>query len=132
MIEAQIGAALKARLAAIPVDIEIAWPNRDYSPNGTRFLAADIIPSPKERIGVAAIHRTAGQLSIIVATQMNNGSGEGNGVADAIAAHFPADLRLPLSGGGAVRITGEASMRQGFADAGYWRTPVLVPYEVLR
>lgn len=132
MIAAQIGAALKARLASLTFTpaLPVAWPNRDFVPAGDHLTAA-IVPAEAQRLGVKAMHRYAGTLVVTVCTQGGRGSGEGDGKADAVAAHFAADLRLPLSGGGSLRITQAPSVREGFIDAGFWRTPVLIPFEVL-
>lgn len=132
MIAAQIGAALKARLSELIFTpaLPVAWPNRDFAPNGDH-LAVAIVPAEAQRLGVKAMHRYAGTLSITVVSTGGRGSGEGDGKADAVAAHFPADLKLTLAGGATLRITQSPSVREGFIDAGYWRTPVLVPFEVL-
>lgn len=132
MKAALIGAALKSHLAALTFSpaIPVAWPNRDFKPNGDHLTAA-IVPAEAQRLGVKAMHRFSGTLVVTVCTQGGRGSGEGDGKADAVAGHFPADLRLTLSDGGTLRITQAASVREGFIDAGYWRTPILIPFEVL-
>ena len=45
MIASQVGAALKARLAALTFNptIPVAWPNKDFTPSGDRYLAAAIV-----------------------------------------------------------------------------------------
>ncbi len=132
MIASQIGAALKARLSSLTFTpaLPVGWPNRDFVPSGDHLTVA-IVPAEAERLGVKAMHRRAGNMVVTVCTAGGKGSGEGDGKADAVAAHFPADLRLSLSGGGSLRITQAPSVREGFIDAGYWRTPVLIPFEVL-
>lgn len=132
MIASQIGAALKARLASLTFSpaLPVGWPNRDFVPTGDHLTVA-IVPAEAQRLGVKAMHRFAGSMVVTVCTAGGKGSGEGDGKADAVAAHFPADLRLSLSGGGSLRITQAPSVREGFIDAGYWRTPVIVSFEVL-
>lgn len=132
MTAALTHAAIKARIEALTFTpaMPVAWPNKDYSPTGERFLQVAIVPAPMERLGVAAKHRRAGSVVITVASRANNGSGEGDGLADAVAAHFPADLKL-TAGTKAVRITSTPSIREGFQDGGFWRTPVVIPFEVL-
>lgn len=132
MIAAQIGAALKARLATLAFSpaIPVGWPNRDFVPTGDHMTVA-IVPAESQRLGVTAMHRFAGSMVVTVCTAGGKGSGEGDGKADAVAAHFAADLRLPLSGGNTLRITQAPSVREGFIDKGYWRTPVTIPFEVL-
>lgn len=125
-------AAIKARIAALTFSpaIPVAWPNKNFAPSGDRFLQVAIVPAPMQRLGVSAKHRRAGSVVITVASKENNGSGESDGLADAVAAHFPADLKL-AAGAKAVRITETPSIRDGFLDGGYWRTPVVIPFEVL-
>ena len=133
MNAAPIGAALKARLDAMHFNpaMPIAWPNRKYVPDGSRHLVAEIIRAPKDRLTIADHHRTAGSLVVTVVTPVNNGSGEADSLADAVAAHFPTDLRISLTGGGSIRVTAAPSARDGFRDGAYWRTPLTIPFEVL-
>ena len=132
MTAAAIGAALKARLGSLTFApaIPIAWPNKDFTPTGDRFLQAALVPAPNRRLTIDARHRRAGSLVVTVASRANNGSGEGDGLADAVAAHFPADLTL-TAGGSRLRVTEDPSIREGFIDGGYWRTPVIIPWEVI-
>jgi len=134
VIAAQIGAALKAKLAALSFspEIPVAWPGRDFDPAGLdKYLVAAIENAPNERLGIKAMHRRAGSLIVTVCSRMNRGSGQGDGIADAVADHFPCDLRLDLSGGSRLRVTTAPSVRGGYQDGGTWRTPVVIPFEVL-
>ena len=130
MTAAATHAAIKARIETLAATfspaIPVAWPNRDYQPTGDRFLQVAIVPAPNQRMTLDALHRRAGSVVVTVASKVNTGSGEGDGIADAVAAYFPADLRF--SG---VRVTSAPSVRDGMQDAGFWRTPVIVPFEVL-
>lgn len=132
MTAAAIGAALKARLGTLSFApaIPIAWPNKDFTPTGDRFLQATIVRAPNQRVTIRAQHRRSGSLVVTVASRVNNGSGEGDGLADAVAAHFPADLML-AAGANRLRITEDPSIRDGFLDGAFWRTPVVIPFEVL-
>lgn len=125
-------AAIKARIEALTFTpaIPVAWPNKDYQPTGDRFLQVAIVPAPAQRMTLDALHRRAGSVVITVASRPNNGSGEGDGLADGVAAHFPADLKL-TAGSQRLRITASPSIREGFLDGGFWRTPVVIPFEVL-
>lgn len=130
MTAAATHAAIKARIETLAATfspaIPVAWQNRDYQPTGARFLAVAIIPAPAQRMTIDALHRRAGSVVVTIASATNIGSGEGDGLADAVAADFPADLRF--SG---IRITASPSIRDGFIDGGFWRTPVVIPFEVL-
>lgn len=132
MSAAQHGAALKARLAALVFseDTPIAWPNKDFAPTGDRHLVAQIVRAPNERITIKGQNRKSGSLVVTVASRAGIGSGEGDGIADAVAAWFPVDLILPTALG-RLRIATTPTIRDGFQDGGYWRTPVVIPFEVL-
>lgn len=132
MAASQIGAALKARLAALVFSpaIPVAWGNINYVPTGSRFLVVQIARAPNQRMTIAKGNRQVGSLVVTVASVAGNGSGEGEGIADAIEAWFPVDLTLPMASG-RLRITATASIRDGYENAGYWRTPVVIPFEVL-
>lgn len=132
MSASQIGAALKARLAALVFSpaISVAWPNKDFVPAGDRYIVASIIRAPNQRVTIKGANRYSGTMVVIVGTKTGVGSGEGDGVADAVASHFPADLILPMAFG-RLRITATPTIRTGYPDAGFWRTPVAIPYEVL-
>jgi hypothetical protein len=130
MTAAATHAAIKARIEALAATFSpampVAWPNRDYQPTGDRFMQVAIVPAPAQRMTIDALHRRAGSVVITIASKVNTGSGEGDGLADAVAAYFPADLQF--SG---VRVTSDPSIRDGMQDGGFWRTPVVIPFEVL-
>jgi hypothetical protein len=132
MTAAAIGAALKARLSSLTFSEEtpVAWPNRDFAPSTDRWMTAQIVHAPNQRLTIGNRNRRAGSFVVTVASRTNAGSGEGDGIADAVAAHFPADLAI-TAGTGTIRVTETPSVRQGFQDGGYWRTPVTIPFEVL-
>jgi len=134
MTAATTHAAIKARIEALAATFSpvmpVAWPNKDYTPTGSRFMQVAIVPAPNQRMTIDALHRRAGSVVITVASKVNNGSGEGDGIADAVADYFPADIRFPASSN-AVRITAAPSIREGFLDGGFWRTPVVIPFETL-
>ena len=133
MPAAQIGAAIKARLDLLAFNpaIPVAWPNRDFTPDGSRYLAAMIEAAPNRRLTIGGRHRYSGSMIVRACIPLNGGSGQGDGVADAIAAHFPADLSITLSGGSVLRVPEAPSVRGGYRDDGYWHTPVIIPFEVL-
>lgn len=131
MSQAEIGAAIKTRIASLTFSpaMPVAWPNKDYTPAGERFLQVQILPAPNTRLTLGGRHRLAGSIILTVASKPGNGSGEGDGLADAVAAHFPCDLVL-TAGDHRLRITEAPSIRDGFLDNGFWRTPVVIPYEL--
>jgi len=135
MSQSAIGAAIKAQIATLSFSpaIPVAWPNKDFKPptgDNARFLQVQIIPAPNERMTLNGRHRRSGSVVITVASRVNNGSGEGDGLADAVAEHFACDTIL-TAGGQRLRITEAPSVREGLLDGGYWRTPVVIPYELM-
>ena len=142
MKAAEVGAALKARLASLTFNPprRVVWPNRDFPITEKRnsravpaesFLAASIVRVPNERLTIAGQTRFAGTLVVVVASAAGVGSGEGDSIADAVAAHFPQDLALPVASGSTVRITEAPSIRDGYLDGSFWRTPVQIPFEAI-
>lgn len=129
----EIGDALKARLASLTFSpaIPIAWPGRDFTPDGSRYIVADVVKSPNDRLTLGAGNRWSGSFIVTPCALAGRGSGEGESLADAIAAHFPVDLALALAGGGSLFISAVPSVRSGFQDAGYWRTPVVIPFRAM-
>lgn len=138
MSQSAVGAAIKDRVATAAASfapaIPVAWPNKDFvpptDPHNPRFLQVQIIPAPQERMTMNGRHRRSGSVVLTVASRPNNGSGEGDGLADAVAAYFPCDHVL-TAGGQRLRVTEAPSIREGFIDGGYWRTPVVIPYELM-
>jgi hypothetical protein len=128
---ARLKEAVSLAAASFATAIPVAWMNRDYTPDGERFIQADIIPAPAERLTVGGRHRNAGSLVLTLASKSNIGTGQALGIADAIAAAFPCDLRLTGTDDKTIRITAQPSIRQGFIDKGFWRTPITIPFEVL-
>ncbi|MCU0732549.1 MAG: DUF4128 domain-containing protein, partial [Hyphomonas sp.] len=124
-------AALAAVADGFSPAIPVAWENRDFTPPEGRHFVADFIPAPKERLTIGTHHRAAGSLAVVVASRTNMGTGEALGLAGAIVAGFPCDTRLETTDGKTIRITAEPSIRQGFKDGGWWRTPVIIPWEVI-
>jgi len=130
MIAAEIGAALKARVASLVFSpaIPVAWPGRDYTPTGIRFLAVQIEGLPNQRLTIGGTSRITGFVSVNVAIPAGKGTGEADSIADAVAAHFPVDLRETLPSA-TLRITETPSVRGGYRDGAYWRVPVIIPFE---
>lgn len=134
MTAALVHETLKKRLdlLAISPTIKTVWPNYDHKPDGKAHLVAEIIPAPNSRLTIKGRNRIAGSLVITVAVPIGGGSGQATAYADAVVAHFPVDLRLPVAGGNFVRITETPTVRAGFRDGAYWRVPVTAPFEYLQ
>jgi hypothetical protein len=130
---AAITAAMKSHMADLQFSpaIPVAWPNRDFDPsNAARFLVVQFVRADNERVAISTKHRYYGSMVVTVFSRTDRGSGEADGLADGVAAHFPADLRIPFNDG-TIRISDAPSIKDGFLENGRWRTPVVVKYEVL-
>lgn len=129
-----ISDALKAHMAALTFSpaIPIGWPNRDITPpvDGSRYMVFSIVRAASQRTTIGGGNRWSGSIVVNIATPPGKGSGAGDSLADAVAAHFPADLAL-AAGDNRLRITGTPYAREGYADAGMWRTPLVIPFEVM-
>jgi hypothetical protein len=128
-----ISDALKARMASLTFSpaIPIGWPNRDFTPPADgRFMVFSIVRAENERLSIGSVTRFSGSVVVNIATTSNAGSGEGDSLADAVANHFPVNLVLPITGG-KVRVTRRPTVREGYEDAGKWRTPVIIPFEAV-
>lgn len=133
--EGAIKETLLARLATLvlaPVH-PVAWPNVNFTaPQGNRYLEVRVVPNTVDRmiIGADGPHLRQGFLQINVRDGLNQGT-RVDDIAGAVAAHFPADLRLHHALGVSVRITADAepnSMLVETSPPGVV-VPVLVPWE---
>lgn len=129
-----ISDALKAHMAALTFSpaIPIGWPNRDFTPpaDGSRYMVFAIVRAANQRMTLGGGNKWSGSIVVNIATPSGKGSGAGDSLADAVAAHFPADLALDASGA-RLRVTGTPFAREGYTDAGMWRTPLVIPFEVM-
>lgn len=127
-----IETALGQRLAALPNVPPIAWPNANYDPKATGAVPyVEFVHSPVQRLDDtidASDERQEGLALMTVVIARGQFTGPANALADAIAAHFPNGLRLPLSTGDDVMMAKPTDVIQGFTDGIYWRVPVRVTY----
>jgi hypothetical protein len=128
--------ALYARLGSLvlsPVH-PIAWRNVNFTkPASNRYLEARFVPNDNSRFGVdGGPHDRFGFLQVNVRDALNTGS-RVEGIAGAVAAHFPADLPLYGDLGVKVRITKDTDPGEMIVETtppGVM-VPVLIPYECL-
>lgn len=128
-MESEIETALMERLAAMPALPDVAWPNVD-APATLPRLEVAVFRNDTQRLTIGGIHRRPGILQVTVCTQLGRGGRDANELAEDVAAHFPADLRLP-AGSVAVRITKAPAIAGGIPDAAAWRVPVSISFETL-
>lgn len=105
----------------------IAWPNDDFTPNGTYIEFRHV---PGERVDEVISGGFAYQNGIVLLTVVTPSGGfatAANTLAAQIATRFPKALRLP-AGGGNVVISAPANPGTPFQDGAYFRKPVSVRY----
>lgn len=133
-VEADIFSALMARVASLPGDTPVAWPNKQYPPEGQSraptYLVVSVVPNRPLRPHISSddehIHR--GILNISVLSPLNGGAGGRPDLPGQVAAHFAADTRM-RSGDTTIRVVEHPQVAQSYRDEDRWRTPVLVWYE---
>ncbi len=133
--EGAIEEVLLARLATLVLSPAhpVAWPNLNFTkPNDNRYLEALFAPNATNRMLIDSDgpHQRIGFLQVNVRDGLNKGS-RITDIAGAVAAHFPADLKLSHALGLIVRITADAevgSMLVETTPPGVL-VPVLVPFE---
>ena len=122
-IETALGQHLEAMTDCPP----IAWPNKDYEPNG---LYVEFTHSP-----TTAIDDTIdcvgpyyiGLVLITVIAPLDGFTTQSLEVAHAIATRFPKGLRLD-AGDGKVLVNAAPSLVPAFKDGVNWRQPVRIAY----
>ena len=133
-VEGHIEAAVFARVAALSLSpaMPVAWPNAAFNPPPAGYLRVSHIPNINRRlfIGSDGPHQRLGLLQISVFVPLNEGASKATEIADAVAAHFPPDLRM-RSGGVTVRVERAPEIAQGMPDDTYWHVPVVVRYQAI-
>jgi hypothetical protein len=134
-VEAQIGEALFARLAALTLSpvLLVAYPNAVFPPAGsdkpTTYLKASLLRVGAQGIGISAWDEHAGILQVDVLSGSQSGEVKPLQIADAVAAWFGRGTRLT---NGSVQVDVYETPRIGPAIAddgnGYEQIPVSVRY----
>jgi hypothetical protein len=137
-VESQITEALLQRLAALTLSpaLQVAWPNIDFpgkNPDGSpkvkpeTYLEARQLRAGTEALGISAWNDHAGIFQVDVVYSKQDGAIKATQIADAVAAHFPRNLRL-ANGSIVVRIDEPPQVAAPVPDAPYTRTPVSIRY----
>ncbi len=113
--ESKIAAALFERLADYTAH-PIALPNSKFDkPGNHRYVEPRFVPNSSERI-IDGPHRQFGLLQINVHWSKNRGETEPRAAAEAVAALFPCDDKIPADGF-RLRITDKPDLRDLIVDA---------------
>lgn len=120
--------AIGQHLAGMTDCPPIAWPNKDFTPNGTYI---EFRHAPNERIdntidAIGAYQR--GLFLLTVVTAQDKFTTPANAIAKDIMARFPKGLRLDAGEDGTVLVYDPPSPGTGFPEGAYWRQPITIPY----
>lgn len=136
-VESQITEALLARLAALTLSpaLQVAYPNVPFPAAGAvkpdTYLEANQLRAETQGIGISAWNEHAGVLQVDVVYKAEDGAIKPTQIADAVADHFPRNLRL-ANGSIVVHINERPSIAAPISDAPYTRTPVSIRYRVFK
>lgn len=130
-VETSIWLALRARIASLVLNpiLPIAWPNESFTPPATGYLRVSHIPNVNRRLFHKGTdpHERLGLLQVDVFARQNQNAAVAVEIAGQIAAHFPADLRLPY-GGIRCQVTKAPDIAQAMRDGTFWMVPVTISY----
>lgn len=130
------GEALEVYLRELQGLPQIIWPNtkEDTPKDGQGYVILHLKVAhnylPPTRIGIdPRLQRRLGVMTIAIVGPRDRGQGASNDLGKALIAAFPADMRLPVEGGGQVRVTVDPTVGGPIRAAATWRLPVSVNYE---
>lgn len=131
--ELAIELALIARVQTLALTpaLRIAWPNQPFTAaDGETYIEVAHLPNRNQRlfIGSTDPHLRQGILQLTIRGHQNQNAINLTAIASAVAAHFPADLRM-TSNGVTVRVQRAPDIAPGFKDDPHWVVPVSVSYE---
>lgn len=136
-VESQITEALLQRLATLTLSpvLQVAYPNVPFPAAGASkpdtYLEAHQLRAETQAIGISAWNEHAGIFQIDVVYKAQDGAIKPTQIADAVAAHFPRNLRLS-NGSVRVDINEPPAIAAPIPDAPYTRTPVSIRYRVFK
>jgi len=127
-INGDVETAIRLQLSTLGTT-PIAWPNEDFS-SEPPYLELNVLHNDTTRLTIDQFNRRPVIAQVTVNWALNSGTSQANDLADAIADHFPTDLRMPVTSG-TLRVTKAPVAGQGFADKAAWRIPVSIYMETL-
>lgn len=133
-VESQITEALFARLAALSLSpaLPVAWPDVAFNPPASGlYLDVHQLRAETTGIGISAWDEHSGILQVDVVAKAQDGVLSKTEIADAVAAHFPRNLKL-TNGSIRVDIDDPPAIAAPIPDAPYTRTPVSIRYRVFK
>jgi len=123
-IESRLATWAAARVPALPV----AWENVPFTQPTSAYLRAFLLPATTTGIDLAGAGRTyRGVYQVSVVAPLNAGPGAAEGIADELAALFPLNTRLSVTGL-TLQVVTPVTAAQGAQDATNFTVPVSFQY----
>ena len=123
-IETQLATWAATRTPALPV----AWENVQFTAPATAYLRAFLLPATTVSDDLAGTHREYhGIYQVSVVCPIDTGPGAAEGIADEIAALFPLNTRLSVTGL-TLQIISPVTAAQGLPDGSNYIVPVSFGY----
>lgn len=123
-IETALDTWAAARSPALP----IAWENVAFTEPATTYLRAFLLPADTAGFDLAGAGRTyTGVYQVSVVAPVDTGPGAAEGIADEIAALFPLDSRLSVTGL-TLLITSPVTAAQGATEGSRYTVPAWFRY----
>ena len=132
--DTEIWLALRARIQTAADPLPVAWPGEAFTPPTSGadllpYLAVGKVSAPPRRVLISkGKHDRSGSVTLVYVAQLGNPAEFYVEKAAQIAAHFEEDTLMRFDGG-CLRVTQRPHVVDGYRDAGYWRTPVIVPWQ---
>lgn len=118
--------------------VPVAYPNQRFDPNsavrasfGTLYVDAVVQLNTTDDLTLEQdAPRLSGMLILTVVTDINKSDGAAYDVAADLKALYAAGSKFVVATPAyTITIMGHPHIREGMPDGGYWRTPVLVPFD---
>lgn len=123
-IESRLNTWASTRSPALP----IAWENVPFNPPSSAYLRGWLLPAQTDSPDLEGALRTyRGVYQVSVSCPINTGPGEAEGIADELAALFPLNTRLAVTGL-TLQIVSPVTAAQGVQDGDRYVVPVSFTY----
>lgn len=130
--EEDIEVALLGRMRTIEFSptIDIAWPNREYTPTGEPYARVDHLRNPSSRLFLKGSdpHNHMGIFQVTIVSKLEKGPSQASALAGQVVEHFPADLKL-FEGAVKVKVTKKPDVSTPLRTDASWDLVVSIPYE---
>lgn len=133
-VETEIWLALKNAVTAAAAALPVAWPDGVFTPPTAGaellpYLSVGKVSAPPRRVLIGkGQHDRSGSLTLVHVAQIGNPAEWYLQKAAGIADHFAEDTRLRF-GSVSLRVSSRPHVADSYRDAGYLRTPIIIPWQ---